>query len=212
MTNLPSTRYFDCLADVDLLTIALLIPYTCLVLQLLIYNSYLYQCSKSIWPLNLDYPIFSLVDHSSINTSTHRDSCRVIHSSTCEQLSTTHYCSSITMVYLHCSDENQHRAWRDATYHCKMSISHNEHRLGGLSIICCRIPSPQTSPGLHKMLLVDQNLELNNFLSRNYLCPSRCFSPSSNLDTNTHFPLVDHKFPITSTLGPLSCFPLIVHE
>ena len=77
-----------------------------------------------------------------------------------------HCCSSTTeelqptMVFPRCFDEDQHTAWRAATYHWKMPISHNEHGLGGLPIICCRSPTPHTSLGLLKMLLVDQTLEL----------------------------------------------------
>ena len=115
-----------------------------------------------------------------------------------------------TMVFLRCTDEDQHRARRAATYHYKMSISHNEHELGGLRIICCRSLSSHTSLGLHKLLLVDQTLDLINCLSRNYLCPSRCCSSGFNL-TLPRCPPTNHKCPITSTLGFLSHY-LPIHE
>ena len=126
--------------------------------------------------------------HQPINTLRLMSSFSQLHSRTtlnCHCCSLTTQGLPPTMVFLRCSNDDQHRARRAATYHCKMSISHNKHGLGGLPIFCCRFPSPHTSLGLHKLLLVDQTLELNNCLSRNYLCPSRCCSPGSNLDTIT---------------------------
>lgn len=113
-TSLSSTRYFNHLADVELLTTALVVPCTCPDLQLLVCSNCLYQWSKSNWPLNLHYQFvhFLFLSPSRVqHIKTPKTPIELFTTTFVNNSQSVHCCFSATqrlqhtMVFLHYSNE-----------------------------------------------------------------------------------------------------------